>query len=198
MATATSTVTVDINLSTAPISKLEQELSKVQEDIKQIDRSTADGAKQFNSMAKEAAKLTNALSKANAEAEGFTDEKKFMAADGAIQAMAGSLTATVGALGLLGVESEAFGELEKKAASAIAVGMGINDVRKGFDNLRKSGILATTAMKAYNLAVKAGNGIMKLFNITMALNPIGVVIASLTVVAGLIYAFRDNIKNLGV
>ena len=196
MATATSTVTVDINLSTAPIAKLEQELSKVQEDLKNIDRGTEAGAKKFDLMSQKAAKLSNALNKANTAAEGFTDEKKFMAADGAIQAMAGSLTATVGALGLIGVESEAFGELEKKAASAIAVGMGVNDVRKGFKQLKDSTILATAATKAYNIAVSAGNKIMKLFNITMALNPIGVFIAALTAVGALIYAFRDNIKNL--
>lgn len=196
MATATSTVTVDINLSTAPIAKLEQELAKVQEDIKQIDRGTAEGAKQFAAMSKEAAKLSNALAKANAEAEGFTDEKKFLAADGAIKTMSGTLTGVVGALGLIGVESEAFGEMEKKAASAIAVGLGIKDVSEGFKQLRESQVLATTAQKAYTLAVTAGNKIMKLFNITMALNPIGVVVASLTVVAGLVYAFRDSIKDL--
>ena len=189
---ARSTVNVDVQVQTKSINDLENELSAINEELKGV----AINSKAFKELSTQAQGLTKELNKANSAAEGFTDDKKFMAADGAIKAMAGSVSGVVGALGLLGVESEAFGEMEKKAASAIAVSMGIKDVSEGFNQLKKSGILATTAMKAYNLAVKAGNGIMKLFNITMALNPIGVLIASLTVVAGLIYAFRDNLMSL--
>jgi hypothetical protein len=95
----------------------------------------------------------------------------------------------------MGVESEAFGEMEKKAASAIAVAIGVKDVSEGFNHLRKSTVLATAATNVYNVAVTAGNKIMKLFNITMALNPVGVLIAALTTVAGLVYAFRDSIMD---
>jgi len=193
---ATSTVNVDISLNTAPIADLERELAKVQEDIKQIDRGTKQGAEKFELMSKKAAKLSNALNKANAAAEGFTDDKKFLAADGAIKTMSGTLTGVVGTLGLIGVESEAFGEMEKKAASAISVGLGIKDLSEGFKQLKQSQILATAATNAYNLAVTAGNKIMKLFNITMKANPIGILITALGIVGGLIYGFRDQILNL--
>ncbi len=189
---ARSTVNVDVQIQTKSIDQLEKELAGINEQLKKADI----GSKAFTDLSTKAQGLTKELNKANAAAEGFTDDKKFMAADGAIKAMAGSVTGVVGALGLLGVESEAFGEMEKKAASAIAVAIGIKDVSEGFNQLRKSQVLATTATKAYNLAVSAGNKIMKLFNITMALNPIGVFIAALTAVGALIYAFRDNIKNL--
>jgi hypothetical protein len=193
---ATSTVTVDISLNTAPIAQLEKELAKVQEDIKQIDRGTKAGAEKFDLMSKKAAKLSNALNKANAAAEGFTDDKKFLAADGAIKTMSGTLTGVVGALGLIGVESEAFGEMEKKAASAIAVGLGIKDVSEGFKQLKQSQVLATAAQKAYSVAVAAGSKIMKLFNITMAMNPIGALVAALGIAGGLVFAFRDKILAL--
>ncbi len=193
---ATSTVNVDISLNTAPIADLERELAKVQEDIKQIDRGTKQGAEKFELMSKKAAKLSNALNKANAAAEGFTDDKKFLAADGAIKTMSGTLTGVVGALGLIGVESEAFGEMEKKAASAIAVGLGIKDVSEGFKQLKQSQVLATAAQKAYSVAVAAGSKIMKLFNITMAMNPIGALVAALGIAGGLVFAFRDKILAL--
>lgn len=189
---ARSTVNVDVQIQTKSIDQLEKELAGINEQLKKADI----GSKAFTDLSTKAQGLTKELNKANAAAEGFTDDKKFMAADGAIKAMAGSVTGVVGALGLLGVESEAFGEMEKKAASAIAVAIGIKDVSEGFNQLRKSQVLATTATKAYNLAVTAGNKIMKLFNITMAMNPIGALIAALGIVAGLVYAFRDSIMNL--
>ncbi len=189
---AKSTVNVDVQIQTKSIDQLEKELAGINEQLKKADI----GSKAFTDLSTKAQGLTKELNKANAAAEGFTDDKKFMAADGAIKAMAGSVTGVVGALGLLGVESEAFGEMEKKAASAIAVAIGIKDVSEGFNQLRKSQVLATTATKAYNLAVTAGNKIMKLFNITMAMNPIGALIAALGIVAGLVYAFRDSIMNL--
>ena len=189
---AKSTVNVDVQIQTKSIDKLEQELAGINEQLKQADI----GSKAFTELSTKANGLTKELNKANSAAEGFTDDKKFMAADGAIKAMAGSVSGVVGALGLLGVESEAFGEMEKKAASAIAVSMGIKDVSEGFNQLRKSTVLAGIATQAYNVAVTAGNKIMKLFNITMALNPVGVLIVALTAVAGLVYAFRDSIMNL--
>jgi hypothetical protein len=189
---AKSTVNVDVQIQSKSIGQLETELQGINDQLKQASI----GSKAFTELSTKAQGLTKELDKANSAAEGFTDDKKFMAADGAIKAMAGSVSGVVGALGLLGVESEAFGEMEKKAASAIAVSMGIKDVSEGFNQLRKSQVLATTATKAYNLAVSAGNKIMKLFNITMALNPVGVLVASLTIVAGLVYAFRDSIMDL--
>ena len=188
---ARSTVNVDVQVQTKSINDLENELSAINEELKGV----AINSKAFKELSTQANGLTKELNKANSAAEGFTDDKKFMAADGAIKAMAGSVSGVVGALGLLGVESEAFGEMEKKAASAIAVSMGIKGVSEGFNQLRKSQVLATAAQKAYSVAVTAGNKIMKLFNITMALNPIGVLIAALATVGGLIYAFRDSIMD---
>ena len=189
---AKSTVNVDVQIQSKSIGKLETELQGINDQLKNAEI----GSKAFTELSTKANGLTKELDKANSAAEGFTDDKKFMAADGAIKAMAGSVSGVVGALGLLGVESEAFGEMEKKAASAIAVSMGIKDVSEGFNQLRKSQILATTATKAYNLAVAAGNKIMKLLNITMALNPVGVLIAAFVTVGALVYAFRDQILNL--
>ncbi len=190
---ARSTVNVDVQVQTKSINDLEQELSAAEAKLKSIKDISSDA---FKAQAAEVQGLTKALNKANNAAEGFTDDKKFMAADGAIKLMGGSLAGVVGSLGLIGVESEAFGEMEKKAASAISVAIGIKDVSEGFNQLRKSTILAEGAQKAYTLAVTAGNKIMKLFNITMKANPIGILITALGIVGGLIYGFRDQILNL--
>ena len=148
---AKSVVNVDIDLNTAPIEQLEAELEQVNDQLKGMER----GTEEFKSMAKESAKLTDALTKAERAAEGFTEEKKFLAADGAIKVLGGSLASVVGVLGTIGIESEAFGDLEKKAASAIAVAIGIKDLSEGFKQLRESTVFATAATQAFGNKTKA-------------------------------------------
>ncbi len=146
----TETIKINFDIQTASINELEKELAQINDELKEMKQNDAG----FEDKAAEAAKLTNQLNKANAAAEGFTDDKKFLAADGAIKAMSGAVTGVVGALGLLGIESEVFGEMEKKAASAIAVGLGIKDISEGFRDLKKSGMLATAQTKIFGAVTK--------------------------------------------
>jgi len=142
---AKAIINVDIDLNTAPIEDLEQELELVNAQLKKVDQNSD----AFKELSTRAGEVTNKLDKASKAAAGFTDEKKFMAADGAIKVMAGSLAGVVGTLGLIGVESEVFGDLEKKAASAIAVVIGVKDISEGFKQLRESTVLATAATKLF-------------------------------------------------
>lgn len=132
------------------LSQLENELAQINEELRDVPV----GSKAFEDLSKEAQGLTKQLDKANQAAEGFTDDKKFMAADGAIKVLAGSLSGVVGALGAIGFESEVFGEFEKKAASAIAVAIGIKDVSEGFNQLRQSTVLATAASDLFGKVTK--------------------------------------------
>lgn len=95
----------------------------------------------------------------------------------------------VGGFGLLGIESDKLAFLEGKAADAIAFSMGLKDLSEGFGKLAKSTAVASAAQKVYN-------GIQIAFNAIMSLNPLGILIISLTAVAGLVIAFKDQILNL--
>lgn len=189
---ATRKEIIDLQVEYKSLEGLNAELAKTNKELE----GTEIGSKKFNELSKSAQKLEAAVADVNSQIEGITAEKKFMAMDGAIKTMGGSVSAAVGSLGLLGIESEKFGEYEKYAASAIAFSMGIKDMSEGFKQLKDSTVLASAAQKAFQVATKAGQAIMKLFNITMAANPIGVLIVSLTAVGALIYAFRDKILNL--
>ena len=147
----TETIKINFDIQNASINELDKELASINDELRDMSQNDPG----FDQKAKEAAKLTNQLNKANAAAEGFTDDKKFLAADGAIKAMAGAVQGVVGALGLLGIESEVFGEFEKKAASAISVGLGIKDLSEGFRDIKKSGILATLQVQIFGKATKA-------------------------------------------
>jgi len=146
----TETIKINFDIQTASINKLEDSLEQVNEELKSISQTDP----RFEQLSKDAATLTNQLNKANAAAEGFTDDKKFMAADGALKAMAGSVTGVVGALGLLGIESEVFADMEKKAASAIAVGLGIKDLSEGFRQIKQSGLAATLQTEIFGKVTK--------------------------------------------
>ena len=97
---ATKTYKVVIDVDSKDVEQLEQQLKDVGKEVQEI----------------------------NTEVGALEMEDKFKAATGGIKVMTGALTGAVGTLGLLGVESEAFGEFEKKAASAIAVAIGFKDV----------------------------------------------------------------------
>lgn len=135
-------VNIEIDVDSKSLGQLEQELEKVNEELRDLDR-TSDA---FKEAAAKSQILNKEIEKINNEIEGFNLDDKLMAADGAAKVFGGSLAAAVGTLGTLGIESEAFGEFEEKAASAIAVGLGIKDVSEGFGQVaqaaKKSGVAA--------------------------------------------------------
>ena len=69
------------------------------------------------------------------------------------------------------------------------MGTGLKDLSEGFGKLAKSTQLASIAQKAYN-------GVQIAFNAIMALNPLGILIISLTAVTALVFTFKDKILDL--
>lgn len=170
-------IKVDAGSSVKTLGQLEDELQQINEELKTVDK----GSKRFKELAKSAQTATREIEEINREVEGLTIDKKFEAADGAVKVAAGSLATFVGTLGLLGVESEALEEFEKKAASAIAVGLGLKDISEGFNQLRKSTVLATLASETFGKVTKR------------ALISTG--IGALVVALGTIVAYWDDINK---
>jgi hypothetical protein len=152
---ATKTYKINIDVESKTLGQLEDELSQINDELKQVDRNS----EAFNNLAKKSQQLTSEIEKTNNAISGLKLEDKLQAADGAIKVFGGSLQTVVGSLGALGIESEVFGEFEKKAASAIAVGMGIKDVSEGFGQftmvMKKSGIAAKIFGSTVNKALLA-------------------------------------------
>jgi len=152
---ATKTYKINIDVESKTLGQLEDELSQINDELKQVDRNS----EAFSDLAKKSQQLTSEIEKTNNAISGLKLEDKLQAADGAIKVFGGSLQTVVGSLGALGIESEVFGEFEKKAASAIAVGMGIKDVSEGFGQftmvMKKSGIAAKIFGSTVNKALLA-------------------------------------------
>ena len=148
---ANTTYNIDIQVQSKSLGQLEAELSKINAQLKKVKV----GSKAFKELSKESQNVTKQLEKVNNQIKGVTMEDKFTAANGAVKLLGGSLAGVVGTLGVMGIESEAFGEFEKKAASAIAVAVGFRDVAEGLRDMRTALKGVTAAQIKANLAVLA-------------------------------------------
>jgi len=168
---------IEIDVDSRSLGELEDMLQDVNEELKDLDRNSD----AFKEAAAKSQILSKEIEKINNEIEGFDLEDKIMAADGAAKVFGGSLSAVVGTLGTLGIESEAFGEFEEKAASAIAVGLGIKDVSEGFGQLR--------------IAIAKSGGASKLFGITTKKALIATGVGAFVVAIGSVVAYWDEITT---
>ena len=171
----TKTYQINIDVESKTLGQLEDQLANVNDELKQVDRNS----EAFKNLSKQAQVLNAEIEKTNNQIEGLKLEDKLQAADGAAKIFGGSLASVVGTLGVLGVESEVFGRFEEKAASAIAVGMGIKDVSEGFGQfsevMKKSGIAA------------------KLFGSTTSKALIATGVGAFVVLLGTVIAYWDDI-----
>ena len=147
---ATEVVNIDIQVQTKSVGELEAELAKVNEELKSVKI----GSQAFKDLSADSQKLTADLEKVNKEIEGFTLDKKIETSQAAVLGLAGGLEATVGTLGLLGVESEVFGKFEEKAISALTAARGFIDLSEGFGKLAKNISFATIKSKIFGITTK--------------------------------------------
>jgi hypothetical protein len=178
-------VKVDTGNSVKTLGQLEEELAQINEELRGVDRNS----QAFDDLTKSAHETTAEIEKVNRQIEGIRGEDRIQAVDGSLKVLGGTVQGVVGGLGLLGIESEKFGEFEEKAASAIALGIGLKDVGEGVGQLSKfiaklpgPTKLATAANKAFNIVLRA--------------NPIGLIVTAIGLVVAGFVLFSDKVQDV--
>lgn len=178
-------IKVNTDNSVKTLGQLEQELEQINQELKDVDRNS----QAFQDLTKRSQETTQELEKVNRQIEGIRGEDRIQAVDGSLKVLGGTVQGVVGGLGLLGVESEKFGEFEEKAASAIALGIGLKDVGEGVGQLSRfigklpgPTKLATAANKAFNLVLRA--------------NPIGLIVTAIALVVAGFVLFSDKVRGV--
>jgi len=178
-------IKVNTDNSVKTLGQLEEELAQINEELQQVDRNS----QAFEDLAKRSQDTTRELEKVNNQIDGIRGEDKIQALDGSLKVLGGTVQGVVGGLGLLGVESESFGKFEEKAASAIALGIGIKDVGEGVGQLAKF-------TKKLPGPTKAAAAAQKAFNFVLSMNPIGLIVIAITAVVAGFVLFSDKARDL--
>ena len=131
------------------ITQIENELRELNNEIRDVDKNSD----VFKKAAKNIQLLEKELEGVQKAVKGLTFEDKVRGIDGAVKVLGGSLQTAVGALGALGIESEALGKFEEKAASVIALGIGLKDLSEGFQQLIPFLGNATKGVKAFTTSL---------------------------------------------
>lgn len=187
---ATKTYNIDINVQSKTLGQLEDQLAQVNEELKQVDRNS----EAFKNLTTQAQALNKEINKTNKEIEGFTMEKKIDAANGAAMVFSGTLNTVVGSLGLLGIESEKFGEFEKRAASAIAAGIGIKDLVEGMSKVGPAFASAGKAAVAFGRTTK---GALIATGVGAFVVLVGTLVANWDAVTKAIKRFGESVPLVG-
>ena len=178
-------IKVNTDNSVKTLGQLEEELAQINEELKNVDRNS----QAFDDLTKASQATTRELEKVNNQIEGIRGEDKIQALDGSLKVLGGTVQGVVGGLGLLGVESEQFGKFEEKAASAIALGIGIKDVGEGVGQLAQF-------TKKLPGPTKAAAAAQKAFNFVLSMNPIGLIVIAITAVVAGFVLFSDKARDL--
>lgn len=168
------------------IGQMEDELAKLNEEIKEVDVNS----QAFADLATKIGAVETQLEGAQAGLARFTAEDKVKAFQGSIDVLGGSIAGVTGAVGLLGVESEEFDKLTARAASAIAFASGIKQASDGAIALSQSLSKSAKAQKAFAAAQKLVNSGLGKFKIALAATGIGAIV----VAVGLLVANFDKVS----
>ena len=156
---------------------LKAQLKEAQAEVQRLADTYGATSKEAVEAAKRAADLKDRIGDAKALTDAFNPDAKFKSLSGSLTGVAGGFEAVTGAMGLMGVESEAVQQAMLKVQSAMALSQGLQALGESRDAFKQLGAVATNALKG----IKTG----------VAATGIGV----LLVAVGALVAYWDDIKE---
>ena len=203
-------VFVEADKADLTLKQLEDGFEQLQEKLKNTNRNTEEGRKEFRKLASQMAQTSKEIKNIELSFEGL-DREQVASEIGSVAGAVGDLSAS---LIILSGDNETLQATSRNIEKAMMVSMGLkgaieglSSARKLYNNLikqanedEKEGIALTVLKTAKEKAAAAGtvilNTVNKLLNTTLKANPIGILVTALTlVVSGIIY-FKDAIWGL--
>ena len=201
---------VEADKADLTLGQLEDGFEQLQEKLKNTNRNTEEGRKEFKKLASQMAQTSKEIKNIELSFEGL-DREQVASEIGSVAGAVGDLSAS---LFLLGGENETLAQTALNIEKAMRVSMGLKasieglaSARKLYNNLlrqanedEKEGIALTVLKTVKEKVAAVGtwmlNAANKALNTTMKMNPIGLVITALTLVVGAIIYFKDEIWSL--
>jgi hypothetical protein len=169
------------------------QLRGLKQELAQLEIAGQDGTAAFNQLLVAAAKLEDQIGDTRARVKILaSDTFKFDVAVQATQGLAAGFEVAQGAAALFGGESENLQKQILKVQAATAIANGVSQIANLIkeESFIKTAVL-TTATTAYNLAVGASTGALKVFRLALAATGVGALVIGLVA----LYENFDKVKQ---
>jgi len=156
------------------LGNLKQQLKQAQVEVQTLADKFGATSAQAVEAAKKAAILKDKIGDAKALTDAFNPDAKFKALSGALTGVAGGFSVVTGALGAFGKQNEDVEKALLKVQSAMALASGAQAIGESIDSFKQLGAV----IKANAVFQKIMTAAQYAYNLAMALNPIGAIIAA--------------------
>lgn len=201
-------VNVDGKQAQSSVGSIRKELKEANQELISAQQNFGEYSQQALSAARRVAELTDRIGEAAETAALFDPGKKFQVFAGALNAVAGGFSAVQGALGLIGVESEAVEKQLLKVQSALALSQGLStiaDSAKDFQRLKAvlgeisivqkanaaANRLAAATMTTFGVSVNTTSVAFKVLKGAIAATGIGLLVVAIGSVVEAFSTFKS-------
>ena len=193
---AQEVVVLDVQTNTSQaegnVKSLKTQLKEATLEVQAMAEKFGATSKEAVAAAKRAAELKDKIGDAKALIDAFNPDKKFQAFSSALSGVAGGFSAVQGAMGLMGAESENVQKMMLKVQSAMALSQGLSAVTESIDAFKNLG----TVLSQISVIQKISAVAQRIWNAAMSANPIGAIIAAITLlIAGITALIAWFIKS---
>lgn len=172
--------TIAFQLKVDGVDKVVKSIDELDGAIQSLEQSLKKaefGSEQFKALEGQLIKARSAKEDLDKSLEGRGAEKRLQGIIGLAEGIGGAFAVASTASSLFGKESEQLAKVEQKAQQAIATVMGIRAIKEGLLNSALERRLIVEKAAAAGTVIL--NAVNKALNITLSLNPIGLIVTAL-------------------
>lgn len=145
---------IELDLQTN-VGSLKSQLKQAQAEVQTLAEKFGATSREAVEAAKQAAILKDKIGDAKSLTDAFNPDAKFKALSGSLTGVAGGFSVVTGAMGTLGVESEAVEKTLLRVQSAMAIASGAQALGESIDSFKQLGAVAKNALSGIRTGIAA-------------------------------------------